>query len=46
MIRRIVLCCCIVGAVALPAGASAATPAGSGTSVLTLQTAALGVGKA
>jgi hypothetical protein len=32
-----------VGAIALPAGASAATPAGSGTSVLTLQTAALGV---
>ena len=43
MIRRSVLCCCIVGAIALPAGASAATPAGSGTSVLTLQTAALGV---
>jgi hypothetical protein len=43
MIRRSVICCCIVGAVALPAGASAATPAGSGTSVLTLQTAALGV---
>ncbi len=43
MIRRSVLCTCIVGAIALPAGASAATPAGSGTSVLTLQTAALGV---
>jgi hypothetical protein len=43
MIGRSVLCCCIVGAIALPAGASAATPAGSGTSVLTLQTAALGV---
>jgi hypothetical protein len=43
MIRRSVLCCCIVGAIALPAGASAATPAGSGTSVLTLQTVALGV---
>ncbi|MES1193635.1 MAG: HtaA domain-containing protein [Solirubrobacterales bacterium] len=43
MIRRSVLCCCIAGAIALPAGASAATPAGSGTSVLTLQTAALGV---
>ncbi|HEX5925475.1 MAG TPA: HtaA domain-containing protein [Baekduia sp.] len=43
MIRRSVLCCCIVGAFALPAGASAATPAGSGTSVLTLQTEALGV---
>jgi hypothetical protein len=34
---------CVVGAIALPAGASAAPPAGSGTSVLTLQTAALGV---
>ena len=43
MIGRSVLCWCIVGAVALPAGASAATPAASGTSVLTLQTAALGV---
>ncbi|HEV7496286.1 HtaA domain-containing protein [Baekduia sp.] len=43
MIGRSVLCCCIVGAIALPAGASAATPAGSGTSVLTLQTEALGV---
>ena len=43
MIRRSVLCSCIVGAIGLPAGASAATPAGSGTSVLTLQTAALGV---
>jgi hypothetical protein len=43
MIGRSVLCCCIVGAIVLPAGASAATPAGSGTSVLTLQTAALGV---
>ena len=43
MIGRSVLCTCIVGAIALPAGASAATPAGSGTSVLTLQTAALGV---
>jgi hypothetical protein len=43
MIGRSVLCCCIVGAIALPAGAGAATPAGSGTSVLTLQTVALGV---
>jgi hypothetical protein len=43
MIGRSVLCCCIVGALALPAGASAAAPAGSGTSVLTLQTVALGV---
>lgn len=43
MIRRSVLCCCIVGAIGLPASASAATPAGSGTSVLTLQTAVLGV---
>jgi hypothetical protein len=42
MIGRSVLCCCIVGAVALPAGASAATPPAGGTSVLTLKTAALG----
>ena len=28
MIGRSVLCCCIVGAIALPAGASAATPGG------------------
>jgi hypothetical protein len=43
MIGRSVLCCCTVGAIALPAGASAATPAASGTSVLTLQTVALGI---
>ncbi len=43
MIRRSILCTCVVGAIALPVGASAAPPAGSGTSVLTLQTAALGV---
>ncbi len=44
MICRSVLCPLLVGAIALPAGvASAATPAGSGTSILTLQTVALGV---
>jgi hypothetical protein len=43
MIGRSVICCCIVGAAALPTGAGAATPAGSGTSVLTLQTVVLGV---